>query len=71
MIDSVVSVSAFAEKPIRAELDRMFELRNAALEKCYSIPGFTTLSRKAGNKIYDHVKAKIAEQMEAASNEQA
>ena len=71
MIEGVVSVSELVAEPMKSELDKWFRVRELTLAMCSALPGYGTLGRKEANKIYDHVKAKIAEQMEeAASNEQ-
>lgn len=61
---SVLLVSVFVDEPVRSELDRLFLIRNLALKKCCSIPGYQTLGRRGKNNIYDHVKQGIIAQME-------
>lgn len=68
MIEGVVSVSELVAEPMKSELDKWFRVRELTLAMCSALPGYGTLGRKGANKIYDHIKAKIAEQMEAGSN---
>jgi len=63
-MESILSVSAFADEPARSELDRLFLIRNLTLEKCCAIPGYQTLGRRGKNNIYDHVKRGIIARME-------
>lgn len=63
-MENVLLVSSFVDEPIRSELDRLFLIRNLALKKCCSIPGYKTLGHRGKNNIYDHVKQGIITQME-------
>lgn len=53
----VLSISNFAGSlNEKAELDKLFNIRNTALELCYTIAGYKNSSRETRNYIYDNVR---------------
>lgn len=56
----VISVSNFVNEEMKKDLDRLFDLREKALDICYKIPGYEALALEEKNNIYDSVVKEIA-----------
>lgn len=53
----ILSISNFAESlKEKADLNKLFSIRNMALELCYSIAGYEDSSRETRNYIYDNIR---------------
>ena len=56
----IISIADITTNPeIREVIRRSDSIRNATLDKCYSIPGYTELTRTEKLAIYDRIKSEI------------
>ena len=61
----IISVAEYVrDNEVRKVVLRSDCIRNRALEKCYSIPGYAELPRKVKNAVYDNVKLMIEKEIE-------
>ena len=62
----VISVSAFADDPIKKELVALDKVREVALDIAYRVPGYREASRDCRNWLYDAIRDRVLAAQEAA-----
>ena len=61
----IISIAAYVkDDEVRKAVLKSDNIRNRALEKCYTIPGYTELPRKVRNAVYDKVRMIVEEEIE-------
>ena len=65
----VISVAAYVkDEEVRKFVLKSDNIRRRALEKCYTIPGYSELPQKEKNAVYDKVRLRV--EMEAGNGKE-